>query len=73
MSSIFVADWIKNDRYIGDVCPVFFRDFSLKKEVKSAVLMISALGVYEAKINGKRVGDFIFAPGWTSYKLRVQF
>ncbi|NLA76222.1 MAG: family 78 glycoside hydrolase catalytic domain, partial [Clostridiales bacterium] len=73
MSSIFSAEWIKSARDIGDVCPVFFRDFTLKGEVKSAVLMISALGVYEAKINGQRVGDFIFAPGWTSYKLRVQF
>ncbi|KAK2072405.1 hypothetical protein P8C59_006762 [Phyllachora maydis] len=38
-----------------------------------ARLYITALGVYEAYINGQRVGDQHMAPGWTSYKSRIQY
>lgn len=50
---------------------VFRRTFKAKK-VKSAVLNITALGVYEAYINGKRVGEYVLAPGWTQYESRLQ-
>ena len=33
---------------------------------------ITALGVYVAELNGTRVGDFVLAPGWTSYEHRLQ-
>src|SRR5699024_9703555 len=33
----------------------------------------SALGVYEIKINGEKVGDTFFAPGWTNYNERIQY
>lgn len=39
----------------------------------SARLYITALGLYEAEINGKRVGDQVLAPGWTTYDLRQYF
>jgi len=29
--------------------------------------------VYEARINGRKVGDHVLAPGWTSYKHRVTY
>ena len=35
--------------------------------VKKATLTITALGVYEAEIDGKKVGDIFFAPGYTYY------
>lgn len=38
-----------------------------------ARLYISALGLYEAYINGQRVGDHEMAPGWTSYHHRVAY
>lgn len=38
-----------------------------------ARLYISSLGLYEAYINGQRVGDQDMAPGWTSYHHRVQY
>lgn len=43
------------------------------KNVKKATLYISSFGVYEAKINGKRVGDYVLAPGWTEYFHRLQY
>lgn len=34
---------------------------------------MTALGVYEAVLNGSRVGQYVLAPGWTSYKSRLQY
>lgn len=48
------------------------KEFRCDKPVRKAVLEITALGVYEAKLNDGRVGDFILAPGWTSYAHRLQ-
>ena len=36
-----------------------------------ARLYVTALGVYEVELNGRRVGDEVLAPGWTSYRDRV--
>ena len=66
------ANWILPSYNMGKVCPLFRKDFSIDKEIKTATLYITARGVYEAKINGNRVGDFIMAPGWTSYHNRLQ-
>ncbi len=49
------------------------RAFVVAKPVKSARLYASALGVYEPYLNGRRVGNDVFAPGWTDYKKRVQY
>ncbi len=56
----------------GDICPVFMRKFKALNKVKKASLFITARGVYNAVLNGKRVGDFIMAPGWNSYENRLQ-
>lgn len=56
----------------ADICPVFRKTFRTEKRVRSAFLEITALGVYEATLNGQRVGDFVLAPGWTSYDHRLQ-
>lgn len=66
------ADWIQPSYNMGKVCPLFRKDFIIDKEIDSAVLRITARGVYEATLNGQRVGDFIMAPGWTSYHNRIQ-
>ena len=66
------SQWITVTKDMGDVCPVFRRIFSAEKEIEKAELQITALGVYEAVLNGKRVGDYVLAPGWTSYDHRLQ-
>ncbi len=73
MDFIKNAYWIRPKIDFGDICPVFEKKFSLKTNVKSAKLYITAMGVYEAFINGERVGDFIMAPGWTEYAKRHQY
>ena len=55
------------------ICPVFKKEFDISKKIKNATLYISALGVYEAKINGSRVGKRLMTPGWTAYEKRLQY
>ncbi|KAI1491091.1 extracellular glycosyl hydrolase family 78 protein [Biscogniauxia mediterranea] len=51
--------------------PVLFRkEFSVPDSVAYARLYITANGLYDAHINGERVGDAVLAPGWQSYKHR---
>ncbi|CAL9394459.1 Alpha-L-rhamnosidase [Streptomyces sp. enrichment culture] len=47
--------------------------FELSAPVVRARLYISAHGLYEAEINGKRVGDEVLAPGWSSYHHRLRY
>ena len=53
--------------------PLFRKEFPIGKKIKSATAYITAHGLYEAHINGKRVGDAYMTPGWTSYKKRLQY
>lgn len=43
------------------------------KTIRSARLYITAQGVYEAEMNGTRVGDQFMAPGWTVYGSRLRY
>ena len=43
------------------------------KNLAYATLRITALGLYVAEINGKRVGDARMTPGWTSYQHVLQY
>ncbi len=49
------------------------REFRLDRKPRRAVLFASALGVYEVRVNGKRVGTNVLAPEWTDYGKRVQY
>lgn len=66
------AKWIKPSLDTGDVAPVFCKKFTLPQAAVRATLTITALGVYEARLNDERVGEFILAPGWTAYYKRLQ-
>ena len=52
--------------------PVFTKSFIVEKPVVRARLYATALGLYEAEVNGRKVDDTFFAPGWTSYHKRLQ-
>lgn len=67
------ARWICESREASDVCPLYQKQFTLEKDVKQATLYVTAWGVYEAMLNGHRVGEFVLAPGWTSYETRLQY
>lgn len=71
------AKWItgnykvnKKERYPVDC---FRKQLSVAVEVKSARLYITACGLYEAKLDGQKIGNFCLAPGHTDYRKRVQY
>ena len=65
-------DW-DEDTSQPQPCPLLRRDFTARGSIERARLYVSALGVYEIELNGTRVGDEIFAPGWTSYSHRLRY
>lgn len=48
--------------------PLFRRDFKAEKPVKDARVYLCGLGFYELRLNGEKVGDSLFDPGWTNYR-----
>ncbi|MBE6795403.1 MAG: alfa-L-rhamnosidase [Ruminococcaceae bacterium] len=73
MKTIKDASFIRQGADFGNIRPVFKKVIWLDKPVRKATLCCSALGYYEAYLNSTRVGNFIFAPGWTSYGVRIQY
>lgn len=51
------------------------RKFKLSGErtIRRATIFATALGIYELELNGRRIGDSLYAPGWTTYEHRLQF
>ena len=79
MGLLELPDW--SAEWIGDKLPsvetvaatMLRREFNLAARVKRAIIYSSALGVYELRINGRRVGDSILAPEFTDYHTRTQY
>jgi alpha-L-rhamnosidase len=53
--------------------PYLRKDFPLKKSITKARVYVTALGLYELRLNGQRVGDHVFAPDWTDYRKRSRY
>ncbi len=53
--------------------PYLRREFEVARAVAKARVYVTAKGVYRLYINGKRVGDDYFTPGWTNYHERIQY
>src|ERR1043166_653163 len=53
--------------------PLFRKEFTAGKKIQSATAYITAHGMYEGYINGKRIGNFYLTPGWTVYNKRLQY
>lgn len=60
------------ERELGP-CPCVRKSFQLQRSVVRATVFATALGLYTLRINGQRVGDDYFAPGWTDYNIRVLY
>jgi alpha-L-rhamnosidase len=69
------AKWIEMDsdtnRYSPS--PHFRKEFSVEKNIAKAVVYVTSHGFYELHLNGKKVGDQVLTPGWTSYGKRLQY
>ncbi|MBW6501010.1 MAG: glycoside hydrolase family 78 protein [Bacteroidales bacterium] len=69
------AKWIEleGDTLRYSPSPHFRKEFSVAKPIASARVYITSHGLYELHINGKKAGDQVFTPGWTSYGKRLQY
>ena len=75
------AKWITDgtftfkEKKVSPVPMVFRRHFDADQSgrVASARIYATAMGIYEVELNGKKAGDEFFAPGFTSYKTRLQY
>src|SRR6266540_4121332 len=71
------ASWIEPD-LPEDVktpgpSPMLRREFKAKGGIERARAHVTSHGLYEMLLNGQRVGDQVFTPGWTSYNKRLQY
>jgi alpha-L-rhamnosidase len=51
----------------------FSKSVSVTKKVARATLYASALGIADFTLNGKRISEDLFSPGWTDYRKRVPY
>lgn len=73
-ASEWQAKWISTPESIDKkASPQFRFSFKVKDKVKNARIYATALGLYELHLNGNRVGEEYFTPGWTSYYTRLQY
>lgn len=74
----FIAKWIipgYEEDTVNRPSPYFRKEFPLNSgsAIKKATAYITSHGMYEAELNGQRVGDAFLSPGWTSYNTRLQY
>ena len=75
------ADWfasliepdIQENPKKSEPVPMLRHEFKLNGSIERARAYITSHGLYEVHLNGQRVGDQVFAPGWTSYNKRLQY
>ena len=82
-----VEDWksgiVVNENEICDLtigrpkqylpAPYLRKEFTVATGVKRAIVYATAQGVYELSLNGQRVSNDVFMPGWTDYKQRIYY
>jgi len=81
MGLLAAADWkaswiepdLPEDVKTPGPSPMLRHEFKAKGAVERARAYVTSHGLYEMQINGQRVGDQVFTPGWTSYNKRLQY
>ncbi len=76
-TSSWTASWItmKDEQKAASSLPsqYYRKEFSTAKKVSSARAYVTSLGLYQLYLNGKKVNDDLFTPGFTSYNKRIQY
>ncbi|WP_233095871.1 alpha-L-rhamnosidase [Alicyclobacillus sp. SO9] len=76
-SSRWQAKWITADSQLDtmglQVSPFLRKSFHIKAPPVRARAYVTSLGLYELHVNGQRIGDWLFTPGWTAYETRLQY
>lgn len=72
LARFVTPDW-DEDTARSQPCPLLRREFGVRPGMIRARLYATALGVYEAHLNGQPIGDHVLDPGWTSYRHRLRY
>ncbi len=86
LDSIEAGGWSKAKLVDGRVLPeapsdenserltaMLRQEFSVNGPIKHAVVSVTGLGLYELRMNGRRIGDHLLAPEWTRYSKRILY
>ena len=73
-SFITDGDYVFKEKKVSPKVMVFKKTFEKKaKNIKSARIYATAIGMYRMDLNGQKVGDMFLTPGFTSYKTNLQY
>jgi alpha-L-rhamnosidase len=76
-ASDWKAQWIEPEKEINPKAmlpsPLLRKVFKVDKKIQSARLYVSSHGLNEMYLNGQRVGQDLFTPGWTAYQHHLQY
>lgn len=79
MGEPWKGQWITDGSYrfrekkVSPKPMTFYRELLCPGKILEAKLYVTAWGIYDFFINGIKVGDDYFAPGFTSYKHQMQY
>jgi alpha-L-rhamnosidase len=75
--SLWQAKWItpdiEEDTTKSCPAPHLRKEFIIPSDIAQARVYVTSLGLYQLEINGERIGEDLFTPGWTSYEKRIQY
>lgn len=72
-SARWIAPPIDATPTISTPAPLLRTTFQLQGKIARARVYVTSLGLYEVHLNGEKVGDALFTPGWTSFDKRLQY
>ncbi|MFM9873191.1 MAG: family 78 glycoside hydrolase catalytic domain [Fimbriimonadaceae bacterium] len=64
---------VTKNQFVTAPAQYFQKEFTPKPNVTRATAYYTALGIVDLEINGKRVNEDLFTPGWTDYKIRTYY
>ncbi len=71
------AQWLESevDEDVSQSTPATYlrKQFVIKKTLQKATVYLTCRGLYELRLNGQKVSEHLFTPGWTSYGQRLQY
>ncbi|MBX3113897.1 MAG: family 78 glycoside hydrolase catalytic domain [Fimbriimonadaceae bacterium] len=70
-----VAPWglVKPKGLVKAPAQYFKKSVQITRSIKRATAYVTALGIVDFEVNGKRVAEDLFTPGWTNYNIRTHY
>lgn len=73
-SKINLTDRVADEQSTPNYSSMLLRkEFKVQPRLVSAVMFVSGLSAYELTVNGRKIGNSLFSPGWTDYKKTVLY